>query len=397
MAKSSINFQKASINSKAHMLRISKVTYLLDNENSKNVFKEYLDANTFLEQAKIITKEKTKRSMQKLAIENFIQEAVLNIKEHTSIKDIENLFKKFNKEFGGGFKVFDIALHKDEGVFIDSKFNIDDLVWDSKSLKWFKENEDVTNEVFAIAPGRDIFYNADDKSWYKEKDFKQKIDTTKYQKFYNYHSHIRFTKFDENNGKNIRLSKSDLSKIQDITAKHLDMERGEKWSKNKRMTHWQKKALYDENTKQKALKQATQKDLKTEIATLRAELKENKANRSDYAQLEQKKKELEEQIKKKNLTIEELKEQVNKLQKEFNEHSRLQTKLSELLGCKDNALDVFIEVKQLAQQEQSSLKDKIVPVSDIKQSGINALEQMKEQYHQDMESNKSSTSKRRRY
>jgi hypothetical protein len=327
MAKASINFQVATGNSEAHMFRLSSVSYLLENETSTNEFKKYIIVNDFLEEAKIITKEKTKRAMQKLAIENFIQEAVLNIKKETSIEDVEKLFKKFNEEFKGGFEVFSIALHKDEGVFIDSKYKIKDLTWDSKNLKWFLEDEEVTNKVFSIAPGRDIFYDLKDKKWYKEKSFKTEVDISKYQKFYNYHSHILFTKFDKTKGKNVRLSKSDYSKIQDITAEHLDMQRGDKWSKNKRMTHWQRKDLTAQNEKMKKefveadnlhLKEkkedlATINDLKKENTRIRKELKDKGAKREDWANYEELYKNLKIESNQDKLTIISMKNQLTNL------------------------------------------------------------------------------------
>ncbi|QKF80730.1 hypothetical protein [Halarcobacter ebronensis] len=59
---------------------------------------------------------------------------------------------------------------------------------------------------------------------------------------------------------------------------------------------------------------AKQKDLKEEIAKLRIELKENTAVREDYAKLEQLNKELKQQIKDKNLTIEELQNKLKELE-----------------------------------------------------------------------------------
>ena len=67
MAKASINFQAATGHTNDHMNRKSKVNYLLEHALGVNQYRHYADENKALEQAEKLTKEKTKRSMQKLA------------------------------------------------------------------------------------------------------------------------------------------------------------------------------------------------------------------------------------------------------------------------------------------------------------------------------------------
>lgn len=307
MSKASINFQTAKFNSSAHMSRDSFVSYLIEHEKEHHQFKQYLNVDEALNNAKKLTKKLTKRSMQKLAIDNFKQEAVLNIKKDTTIKKIEDLFKKFNEKFNGGFEIFEIALHKDEGVFIDTKYDVNKLIFDSKNLKVFYDKKDVTNKVISLAPNRDIFYNKNNKNWYAEKEFINQIDTTKLQKKMNYHAHITFTKFNKKTGKNIRLQKKDLQEIQTITADEMQMQRGEKNSKTKRLNHYQIKKLQAELNDNKLTNLATREDLQIINKRLRKELEENKAKRTDYSLLENKIKELKIKIKNKDLTIEDLK------------------------------------------------------------------------------------------
>ena len=274
MSKSSINFQKSNAHSLEHMSRKSYTSYLLSHSKKDYEYKHYCDADDYLKFAIKQTKILTKRKMQKLAKVNFIQEAVLNLKSDTKIEDIENLFKKFNKEFNGGFKLFDAAIHRDEGVFVKTHHNINDLIFDSKNLKFFKDDIDVTNEVIIYAPNRDIFYNKDDKRWYKEKDFKHQVDTSKLQKKLNEHAHIRFTKWDESTGKNIRLKKSDLQKIQTITSESLGMQRGVINSKRKRLSHYQLKDNYAVINKQKEEQILQLIKLRRELESYRKKLKE---------------------------------------------------------------------------------------------------------------------------
>lgn len=381
MSKSSINFQTAKSNSSAHMSRDSFVSYLIEHDNNHFEYKHYQDPKEYLEFALVQTKLLTNRKMQSKAIENFTQEAVLNIKKDTTIAEVENLFKTYNKEFKGGFKVFEMALHKDEGVFIDTKHNVDDLVFDSKTLRIYKDGIDVSDEVISLAPNKDIFYNEDTKKWYKEKTFETEIDTSKLQKKMNYHAHISFTKWDELTGKNIRLQKSDLQKIQTITAREMKMERGEENSQAKRLNHYQIKKLQSEANEQKLdnreLKLVTVPQLKAEIAILRAELKENKATRADYAELEQLNKELKAKVESKDLTIQELKGHKKALiasisgvlkREQREELSKLEpleqfTKAGEfvkenILGFKNQAISALERTKPL-QAENETLKERL--------------------------------------
>ena len=326
MGISSFNMQTSSANSSAHMKRDSYVSYLIDYSNNGFEYKYYLDSKEYLEFAKLQTKLLTKRKMQSLAIDSFVQEAVINIEEHHTIEDIENLFKNLNKKFNGGFKLFDVAIHKDEGVFIQSKHNVNDLIFNSKTLKIYKDDIDVTNDVISFAPNKDIFYNPDNKKWYKEKAFKNEFDTSKLQIKYNLHAHANFTKWEESTGKNIRTQKNDMQKIQDITAECLGMQRGEINSNTKRMNHYQLKKLYSDNNEIKKVNVellATIQELKKANAELKAELQTAKAKRPEHAQLEQLNKELTIKLKNKDLTIEEMNirfsELKNKLLKEKNE------------------------------------------------------------------------------
>lgn len=333
--KSSINFQTAKSNSTNHMSRESYTSYLIEHDENHHEYIKYLDKDEYLGIAQMQTKIMTKRSMQKLAIDNFVQEAVLNIKKETTMSDIEDLFKKFNKHFNGGFKVFEIAKHLDEGVFIDTKYNVEEITHDSKTLKWFdKDNNDITNEVISLAPNRDCFYNEKDKKWYLDKKFKTELDTNKLQKWMNNHAHISFTKWDKDTGKNIRLQKKDLQKIQDITAEHMGMERGQKNSKTVRMNHHQIKELYSKNnesvkeinkqtTKKVELKvekkelKATAKDLQVEIKSLRKDLSGNDLKKEDFAKVNKLNAELKEQIKKDKLSKDELLQELQDLKKEL--------------------------------------------------------------------------------
>ena len=293
MAKASINIQVASGNSEKHMDRESKTTYLLDPDSKKNEYKTFKSSKDYLATAKVVAKEKTGRSMQKLAEKNFVQEAVLNLEENHTLDDVKKVFDNLKEEFGG-FEVFKIAVHKDEGYFYHK------------------------TEELEYRPNRDIFFNEKDKKFYLDKNHTKEADLNQFEKRYNYHAHVLFTKFDMTKGKNARLNRSDMRKVQTITAKALGMERGEEFSKAKRKSHWQLKEAYDiKRDTKKEIKLATKKDLDKLKKEIRAEMvAEGGHSKEDYQALNKQFKELQEQVKAKDLTISDLKKQVNLLRHE---------------------------------------------------------------------------------
>jgi chromosome segregation ATPase len=101
-----------------------------------------------------------------------------------------------------------------------------------------------------------------------------------------------------------------LSKLQDLTANVLNMQRGKKGSKAVRLEHKQ----YREAKKQELAKI---KDINEENRRIREILKELQAKREHYAFLEQKIAQLREEARAKELTIEELKKQLNEVETEL--------------------------------------------------------------------------------
>lgn len=308
--KSSFHSQKATKHSLEHMERESKVTYLLDHDSSVNDNEKYEDIESFKKEAPIIYKEKVGQKMQTAAKANLIKEAVINVKPTTSIEDIEKTFKNLNKEFGGHF-ILAQSIHRDEGVFIDSKYDLKDLEYVLSNLSWRirATKEDVTSEVIDYAPNRNIFYNKEDSSWYFDKEYKDKADISKFQKKINYHAHVLYSNFDRQTGRSAKLDRNDLRNLQTIVANSLGMQRGEMYSNAKRMNHWQLKRSIDAkreaNLKSKNTL-AKLKDLNKQVSLIRQELEENKFDRNSYAVLEQLKKDLALKVKAKELTIEEL-------------------------------------------------------------------------------------------
>lgn len=287
MAKASINIQVASGNSEKHMDRESKTTYLLDPDSKNNEYQTFKSSEDYLSAAKVASKEITGRTMQKLAEKNFVQEAVLNLEENHTLDDVKKVFEDLQKEFGG-FEVFKIAVHKDEGYFYHKK------------------------EELEYRPNRDIFFNEKDKTFYLDKNHSKEADLNQFEKRYNYHAHVLFTKFDMSKGKNARLNKSDMRKVQTITAKSLGMERGEEFSKAKRKSHWQLKEAHDIKRDVKKELLTKKKDIDLLKKEVKAEMISNGGHsKDDYKALHDKFKELQAQSKTDKITIASLRESVN--------------------------------------------------------------------------------------
>ncbi len=254
MALSSINFQKTKSNSVAETTREFEAKYLLKKEDRQN--NEYWncgksDSEVFEEELS----KANRKGGRVPKLKNSIWEAVVNLNAKQDMKDLKKLAKHIEKKFN--ITCTRIAIHRDEGHY--------------------DENGKVQ---------------------------------------YNYHAHMNFVTYKEGkqNWRREYINKKVLSELQTETAKILDMDRGEVDSKSVRANHRQFRANAEKIQEERKLL-AKQQDLKEEITRLRAELKQNGAVRSDYAQLEQLNKDLKQQIKDKTLTISDLQDKIKGLEK----------------------------------------------------------------------------------
>ena len=133
---------------------------------------------------------------------------VINLEKHHTLKDLEPLINHLEKTLDT--KVFQVAIHRDEGTLI---------------------NKDTGKELYS---GKQFFLNPDDKKLYYDKKYTKEIDLSKYEIRKNYHAHIECLGLDSNGYaiKRNKLHKHFLKELQDITAKELNMERT--YSKKKR-------------------------------------------------------------------------------------------------------------------------------------------------------------------
>ncbi|WP_278352380.1 hypothetical protein [Chryseobacterium gleum] len=162
--KTSINFKSIKSDSEIHNFRKKTFDYIRKELTVKNQYWQEDKIADRLRKIEVYCKEKSGRKLQSNAIP--IREAVVVIKEDTTMKDLFDLSKRLEQELG--IKVFQIAIHKDEGH------------WDKESKEWKP----------------------------------------------NLHAHLVADWQDLKTGKTLKHQSFHYSKMQDITAECLGMERG---------------------------------------------------------------------------------------------------------------------------------------------------------------------------
>jgi len=118
--KTSINFKAVKSDSEIHNFRKKTFDYIRKDLTRKN---EYWQEDKIADRVLKIEaycKEKSGRKLQSNAMP--VREAVVVIKEDTTMKDLHDLSKKLEQELG--IRIFQIAIHKDEGH------------WDKESKEW---------------------------------------------------------------------------------------------------------------------------------------------------------------------------------------------------------------------------------------------------------------------
>ena len=163
MAQTSIHFQPVKGGSEEHNQRTKKLDYVHHELSSQNDYWQSCSQESRLAFVADNAKAKTGRKMQAKATP--IREAVVVIKDTTTMSDLKDLSKRLHDRFG--IEVFQIAIHKDEG-------------------------------------------------------YKKSKDGIKL----NLHAHLVADWTDHETGKSLKLNRQDMAEMQTICAEVLDMERG---------------------------------------------------------------------------------------------------------------------------------------------------------------------------
>lgn len=296
MAQTSIHFQAVKGGSEEHNKRTKKLDYVHHERSSMN---EYWESDTQEARLAFVTqnaKAKTGRKMQAKATP--IREAVVVIREDTTMDDLKKLAKRFNDRFG--IDVFQIAIHKDEG---------------------YRKGKD----------GLKL----------------------------NLHAHLVADWTDHQSGKSLKLNRNDMSEMQTICAEVLGMERG-KSSEKQHLSAIQYKIAAEEQ-RAEAIESKTrglgiiQKNLSNDISDLLVEVK-TKSKECDRLALSAKNmgRILEyntEEAKKKALINERLSEEGKSLREE---KERLR---NDILGLTTQKEEIGSEAESLADVVQAARSD----------------------------------------
>jgi hypothetical protein len=230
--------------------------------------------------------KRTKQNLQKKATTHL--SAIVNLNEHHTLEDVKKVASLLEHELDT--KVFQIALHRDEGHVADD--------------------------------GKEIV---------------------------NYHAHIEFLGLDQE-GRSVRqkLKRKTLMNLQSDTAMILDMERGTNYAKErkprpKRLDTYEYKAHKTEESK---TVKAKQKDLKLEISSLKSQLADGLATREQYAQLENLNRQLKERIRQKDLTVQQMVQDIEQLKHNLH-HTEEQNQALKLKIATLPTEDTFEELKML--------------------------------------------------
>ena len=162
--KTSINFKAAKSDSEIHNFRKKSFDYIRKDLTHKNEYWMEQKIADRLLKIESYCKEKSGRKLQKNAMP--VREAVVVIKENTTMQDLHNLSKRLEEELK--IRIFQIAIHKDEGHF------------DKETKEWKP----------------------------------------------NYHAHLVADWQDLETGKTLKHQSFHYSKMQDLASECLEMERG---------------------------------------------------------------------------------------------------------------------------------------------------------------------------
>ncbi|MBD3906499.1 plasmid recombination protein [Chryseobacterium sp. Ch-15] len=169
--KTSINFKAVKSDSETHNFRKKTFDYIRKELTLKNEYWMEQKIADRIQKIEAYCKEMSGRKLQKNAMP--VREAVVVIKEDTTMLELQNLAKRLEEELN--IRIFQIAIHKDEG-----------------------------------------HTNKDTKEWKP-----------------NYHAHLVADWQDLKSGKTLKHQSFHYSKMQDLTAECLNMERGISGSKGR--------------------------------------------------------------------------------------------------------------------------------------------------------------------
>ena len=355
MVKSSIHIKKGNHLYLLHNSRENFSYSVVFNDESNEVWNNSKEAFTIYQQelqkrAEAYTRRTNKKLHSKTAT---LLTAVVNLEKHHTLKDLDEIVKYIEDTLDT--IVIQKAIHRDEGKLVS------------------KKNGTI------LTSGEDFFKNPKNGKLYYDKQFTKEIDLSQYKIEKNYHAHIEFLGLDSK-GQSIkrnRLNKYYLSNLQTFVANSLGMERGVNYTKEKKKAP--KRLDVREFKKQNKQKRENQKKLKellkAEISRIREELKASQqASKADYDTLNKLNRDLKQQIKEKQLNVEDLKKRIQ----EFQQNNQILRQNNEE---KDKKIqDLQTEIKEIQKDKKTLMqmfKDNLKEYEKVNEIAKEALEDAK--------------------
>ena len=362
MRKGTFSVQNANVNSSKHNSRETPPKYLIDN-SAKNYYELIINDDDFREKAAAKYKDTFKQNMQKAYTKKdgtkvlaqkdlLIKETVITLKKEQNENDVKALFEELNKKFGG-HHLTEVSIHRDEGHFLK-----DDIAYYptknilNKNGEWY-----ICSNTNIQKPKKD--------------DFDKLVNINDFEKVYNYHAHAKFSNFDMTTAKTAKMNKSQMSERIKFVSKFLGLDYAPSKDRHitKSVNQIKDEHLARANVKREEL--AKVRDLNALAKELRAELKENKATRANYAELEQLNKDLKAEIKNKNLTLDELKLKID----DYKQNKALQSQES-IFSDKV----IANEVKTLLGQNKYDIADDLKVNKKLTFTGVHYEIKLKEEF-----------------
>lgn len=375
MSISSIHIETSSAGALIHNERVFSPDYLISNDKNINEYKSYTDIHiSELEKLAKIDYQKYSKNNRKLPSNaTLTKEAILNLNENHTLKDLEKVKNTLEKEYG--YKISNMSIHRDEGyIYTDTK----NYTMGRNQFKNFND----TPFIAELDSNDNKFYewNFNNNKWVKGNEIKDyKIEK-------NYHAHIVMLNYDFTKHRTIRNNLKDLSKMQTLVARDLGMERGKCSSivEAQRIGVEVEQSRKRINIKEYKVQKRKENELKKENEELKKEIYNFREMQKEITALEltsDEKKELHRlnsQVKNQAATIEQLNKKIEELtvtntyrldklvlkQKEINDLKALTTSNEEVNILKNENKSLEEQINTLT-IENLDLKDKIVSSANM--------------------------------
>lgn len=358
MATSSIHIETSSAGALIHNERVFSPDYLITNNKNINEYKSYTNLHiSDLE-------KRAKEDYQKHSINNrklpknatLIKEAILNLNENHTLQDLEKVKNTLEKEYG--YKISNMSIHKDEGyIYTDTKNY-------TMGRNQFKNLEE-TPHIAELDLKDNKFYewNFNNNKWVKGNEIKDyKIEK-------NYHAHIVMLNYDFTKHRTIRNNLKDLSKMQTLVARDLDMERGKCSSivEAQRIGVEVQQSRKRLNIKEYKVQKRKENELKKENEELKKEIYNFREMQKTITSLEltsDEKKELHRlnsQVKNQVATIEDLNKKIEELKKDIF-HPKIT--INKTPAKNIEVANYYIKENKNLQEQNKVLENKVITLED---------------------------------